>query len=89
MNTDLFDRATIFATEKHQGAERKGHGFPYIIHCMEAAEIVATITNDPHLLAAAILHDTVEDTDASLEEIRHLFGDQVADLVEWETTLPP
>lgn len=51
----------------------------------EAASIVATITNDQEMLAAAILHDTVEDTDVTLEQIRELFGDRVAELVQHET----
>ena len=56
---------------------------------MEAASIVATITNDPEMLAAAILHDTVEDTSVTIEEIRKEFGDRVADLVAHETAPLP
>ena len=63
LNTDLLDRAVVFAIRAHAGTERRGKGFPYIVHPMEAVEIVATMTNDPELLAAAVLHDTVEDTD--------------------------
>lgn len=85
LNTDLFDRAAQFAMEAHSGTERRGKGYPYIIHPMEAAAIVATITNDQEMLAAAILHDTVEDTDVTIEQIRELFGDRVAELVQHET----
>ena len=67
MDTTLFDAAAQFAIEAHRGGERRGKGFPYIIHPMEAASIVATVTNDPEMLAAAILHDTVEDTDVTIE----------------------
>lgn len=85
METSLFDKAVMFATEAHRGTERRGKGYPYIIHPMEAAAIVATMTNDQEMLAAAVLHDTVEDTDVTLEQIRELFGDRVAELVQHET----
>lgn len=89
LNTGLFDRATLFATQAHSGTERRSKGYPYIIHCMEAASIVATITNDPEMLAAAILHDTVEDTEVTIDQIRSEFGDRVADLVAHETAPLP
>lgn len=79
--TSLFDKAAKFAIDAHHNTERRGKGYPYIIHPMEAAAIVATMTNDQELLAAAILHDTVEDTDVTIEEIRERFGDRVAMLV--------
>lgn len=85
MDTSLFDKAAQFAIEAHRGDERRGKGFPYIIHPMEAAAIVATVTNDPEMLAAAILHDTVEDTDVTIEQIEELFGPRVARLVHVET----
>ncbi len=89
MNTDLFDRAAKFAINAHRGGERKGKGFPYILHPMEAAVIVSALTTDPELLAAAILHDTVEDTDVTIEQIRQEFGDRVASLVHHETSPLP
>ncbi len=85
LDTTLFDRAATFAVEAHRGTERRGKGFPYVIHPMEAASIVASITNDPELLAAAILHDTVEDTDVTIDQIEALFGPRVARLVNTET----
>lgn len=85
LETSLFDKAVQFATEAHRGTERRGKGYPYIIHPMEAAAIVATMTNDQEMLAAAVLHDTVEDTDVTIEQIRELFGDRVAELVQHET----
>lgn len=84
-NTDLFDKAAKFAIDAHHGTERRGKAFPYVIHAMEAAEIVASITNDPELLAAAMLHDVVEDTDYTEEDIRREFGDRVANLVATES----
>ena len=83
--TSLFDKAAKFAIDAHHNTERRGKDYPYIIHPMEAAAIVATMTNDQELLAAAILHDTVEDTDVTIEEIREVFGDRVAMLVQNET----
>lgn len=87
MDTSLFDKAAQFAIEAHKGTERRGKGFPYIIHPMEAATIVANITNDPEMLAAAILHDTVEDTDVTIEQIEELFGPRVARLVNTDTAM--
>lgn len=52
-DTSLFDKAMIFAINAHANTERRGKGFPYIIHCMEAVEIVATMTSDREMLAAA------------------------------------
>ena len=85
MDTDLLDRAIIFAVKAHHNSERRGKGFPYIVHPMEAVEIVATITPDQELLAAAALHDTVEDTNVTLDDIRHEFGERIASLVEAES----
>lgn len=90
----LMDRAIIFATRAHSGTYRKGTKIPYIVHPIEAAAIVATITDDPDMIAAAVLHDVVEDTDATVEEIRLFFNDHIAKLVEAESEnkrkdLPP
>ncbi len=85
LDTSLLDRAITFAVRAHAGTERRGKGFPYIVHPMEAMEIVATITPDQELLAAAALHDTVEDTDVTVDEIRAEFGDRIADLVSAES----
>ena len=85
LNTELLDRAILFAVNAHAGTERRGKGFPYIVHPMEAMEIVATITPDQELLAAAALHDTVEDTDVTVEQIREEFGERIANLVASES----
>lgn len=81
LNTDVLDRAIVFAVRAHAGTERRGKGFPYIVHPMEAVAIAATMTSDQELLAAAALHDTVEDTDVTVEQIRAEFGDRIASLV--------
>lgn len=85
LNTELLDRAIVFAVKAHAGTERRGKGFPYIVHPMEAVEIVATMTTDQELLAAAALHDTVEDTPVTVEQIRAEFGERIANLVASES----
>lgn len=87
LDTTLVDAAIRFAVDAHAGTERRGKGFPYVIHVLEAMSIVATMTSDPELLAAAALHDTVEDTDVTLDRIREVFGARVASLVETETDI--
>ena len=85
IDTSLLDRAITFAVKAHQGMERKGKGFPYIVHPMEAVCIVATMTNDQELLAAAALHDVIEDTDTTADDLKKEFGERVAMLVEAES----
>ncbi len=87
LDTTLLDRAIVFALRAHAGTERRGKGFPYIVHPLEAVEIVATMTADQELLAAAALHDTVEDTDVMIEQIREEFGEHIASLVEAESDI--
>ena len=88
LDTELLDRAIVFAVRAHAGTERRGKGFPYIVHPLEAVEIVATMTADQELLAAAALHDTVEDTNVTLEQIRTEFGNRIAALVAAESDEP-
>jgi hypothetical protein len=85
---DRLDEAYRFAERCHNGQTRPA-GEPYVRHLLEVLEILVTelgIT-DPDLLAAGLLHDTVEDTDATLPDIAHRFGDRTADLVE-RVTMP-
>ena len=81
----LFDEAIRFAVEAHSGMTRKRESTPYILHPLEVAAIVGTMTSDEEVLAAAVLHDTVEDTGVTIEEIRRRFWDRVAELVSSET----
>ena len=85
IDTSLVDKAIIYAVKAHQGVPRRGRDFPYIVHPLEALTIVATMTSKPELLAASVLHDVVEDTDCTVEDIRAEFGDRVAELVDAET----
>lgn len=87
MDTSFFDKAAIYAVKAHSGVERRGKDFPYIIHPFEAASIVATMTKDQELLAAAVLHDVVEDTDITAEDIKKEFGERVANLVASESDI--
>ena len=84
-NSKLLDRAIVFATKAHSGTLRKKDGIPYILHPMEVASIAGGITTDVEVLTAALLHDTVEDTDVTLDTIKSQFGDRVAALVASET----
>lgn len=87
MDTSFLDKALRFAITAHSGVERRGKGLPYIVHPMEAVAIVASITPDQELLAAAALHDVIEDTDYTEEDIRKEFGERVAKLVASESDL--
>ena len=87
IDTTLLDEAMRFAITAHSGTERRGKGYPYIVHPMEAVSIVATITNDQELLAAAALHDVVEDTKYTEEDIKNKFGERIAKLVASESDL--
>lgn len=81
----LLDQAIVFATKAHEGQCRKGSSTPYILHPMEAAAIVATMTMEEAVIVGAVLHDVVEDTPCTIEQIRELFGEQVAKLVASES----
>ena len=85
LDSSVLDRAICFAVKAHANTERKGKGFPYIVHPLEAVVIVSTITSDQELLAAAALHDTLEDTDTTYEQLEQEFGKRVADLVAHES----
>lgn len=81
----LFENAVRFAAERHSGAKRKSGTLPYLLHPMEVAVIVSSMADDEEILAAAVLHDTVEDTDTTLAELEELFGPRVAGFVASET----
>ena len=91
---ELVSEAIAFAVKAHDGMRRKKSEAPYILHPMEAAVIVGTMTDDQNLIAAAVLHDVVEDAGITLEEIKEKFGQRVWELVRSETEdkreeLPP
>ena len=82
----LIDRAVEYANVKHKFQKRKD-GSPYIIHPLAVAQIVAEIGLDQDAILGALLHDCIEDTDASHEDIEKIFGTTVAELVEGVTKL--
>ena len=82
----LIDKAVEYANAKHQYQKRKD-GSPYIIHPLAVAEVVAEMGLDMDAILGALLHDCIEDTDASHEDIEKLFGATVAELVEGVTKL--
>ncbi len=84
---DLETRAFAFAKAAHESIDqtRKYSGEPYIVHPIAVAEIVRSVPHTPAMIAAAYLHDVVEDTPVTIEEIRTAFGDKVAELVDWLT----
>ena len=82
----ILQRAVEFASNKHIDQKRKD-GSPYIIHPLAVAEIVAEMGLDMDAVLGALLHDCIEDTDASHEDIEKLFGQTVAELVEGVTKL--
>jgi len=85
-DTALIDQAVEYARNKHKEQKRKD-GSPYIIHPLAVAKVVAEMGLDLDAVLGALLHDCIEDTDASHEEIERLFGQTVAELVEGVTKL--
>ena len=79
------DEAINFAVSCHAGDVRKGTDLPYILHPVEALQILASMKADTNLMIAGVLHDTLEDTDATLETIASRFGKEVAELVDSHT----
>ena len=79
------DRAIAFATKAHEGQFRKGTQIPYILHPMEAAAIVGSMTTDEEVIAGAVLHDVVEDTETTVEDVIAMFGERIGSLVASES----
>lgn len=84
---DLERRAYEFARAAHAaaGQRRKYTGEPYIVHPAAVAELVRSVPHTPQMVAAALLHDVVEDTPVTLEQVRDEFGPEVAEFVDWLT----
>ena len=78
---EMIEKAYLFAKEKHKDQKRKS-GEPYIHHPLEVAYILAQLQGGPATIAAGFLHDVVEDTDTSIEEIKDRFGEDVAKIVD-------
>lgn len=84
-NEVMVQKAVEFAKEAHADAFRKGTDIPYIMHPLAVMEIVSGITDDEEVRAAAVLHDTVEDTKVTRKDIEDTFGERVAKLVASES----
>jgi guanosine-3',5'-bis(diphosphate) 3'-pyrophosphohydrolase len=85
-NIDLVRRAYDFSAQVHQGQTRLS-GEPYLIHPMAVAEIITDLKLDVPSVVAGLLHDTVEDTLTTLEEVKGIFGREIAHLVDGVTKL--
>ncbi len=83
---ELINRAYVYATKKH-GSQKRASGDPYFSHPIEVAGILTDLKLDSESIATALLHDVVEDTDATVAEIDQLFGHNVARLVDGVTKL--
>ena len=82
----MIDDAMEFATKAHEGQFRKGTRRPYIVHPIEVADIVSTMTKDEEVICAAVLHDTIEDCSGITWDVLKLrFGGRVADMVAQES----
>jgi GTP diphosphokinase / guanosine-3',5'-bis(diphosphate) 3'-diphosphatase len=86
VDRDLLERAFVFASTAHEGQQRRS-GEDFILHPLGVARILAELGRDDATLAAALVHDVVEDTAATIEDVRAEFGDDVATLVEGVTKL--
>ena len=82
---NVLEEAILFATKEHEGQMRKLAGTPYILHPLEVAAIIATVTDDQEIMAAGVLHDTIEDCGTDPKLIREKFGPRVSALVQSET----
>lgn len=85
-NEDLLNRAYVYAMQAH-GTQKRASGDPFFAHPLEVAAILTDLHLDDATIIAAVLHDTVEDTAATLDEIRRLFGDEIGALVDGLTKL--
>lgn len=81
----IMEEAIKYATDMHQGKNRKFSNIPYILHPLEVAQILSTLTDDEEVITAGILHDIVENTEGTLTEIEERFGKRVAFLVSTDS----
>ena len=86
VNEDLLNRAYVYAMKAH-GAQKRASGDPYFSHPLEVAAILTDLKLDDATIVAAVLHDTIEDTGTTREEIDQLFGHEIGALVDGLTKL--
>ena len=85
-NQSLIEKAYFFALEAHKSQKRYS-GDPYISHPVKVAEILTNLKLDTATIITGLLHDTVEDTPASMEELKKIFGNEIASLVDGVTKI--
>jgi guanosine-3',5'-bis(diphosphate) 3'-pyrophosphohydrolase len=85
-DVDLVRRAYSFASQAHEGQTRRS-GDPYVTHPLAVASIIAELKLDVPSICAGLLHDSVEDTSATVEQLTELFGKEIAFLVDGVTKL--
>ena len=84
-NLSIIEKSIIYALDKHHGVNRKGKNIPYILHPVEVMSIVASITDDEDVIAAGALHDVIEDTDTTYDDIKNEFNERIANIVAAES----
>lgn len=84
----IIKKAYEYAREKHEGQRRAYSNLPYFSHPKYVSEIIEQLTKNKILIAAALLHDVVEDTETTIDDIRKEFGNKIADLVDELTNKP-
>src|SRR6186713_1826957 len=83
---NLLNKAYVYAMQKH-GAQQRANGDPYFSHPLEVAAILTDLKLDDATIAVALLHDTIEDTDATRGEIDQLFGAEIGSIVDGLTKI--
>jgi (p)ppGpp synthase/HD superfamily hydrolase len=78
--SEVIEKAKMFAENKHMN-QRDDNGFPYFFHVEQVARILGIVTKDLDLIACGYLHDTLEDTETTFEELKENFGSKIASLV--------
>lgn len=86
VDRELIQHAYLFAEKAHEGQKRLS-GEPYITHCLSVASILAELRVPPSLIIAGLLHDTVEDTTVTINEVRSEFGEEISRMVDGVTKL--
>lgn len=82
MGINKTTQALIFANVKHEGQKRKKLNIPYVLHPIQVFNLLRMVTDDENILVAALLHDTLEDTNTTYEELKETFGETIADIVQ-------
>lgn len=85
INVDIVNKAEIFANEAHFGQTRKGKQIPFVSHLIKVVSVLKQLTDDEDLIVTGWLHDVVEDTDCTIEDIRENFNERITKFVSYES----